>query len=104
MKFAALALLAAVLFSDEAEARLRGGRRGKGRGRGGKKNAVSAECIVEAASEGDTEGKFKLYQRADKEGNVKPISVHGKFAFAEEADNAVDWSIQFWDDASCSGS
>ena len=100
MKFAALALLAAVLFSDEAEARLRGGRRG----RGGKKNAVKAECLVEGASEGDTSGRFKLYQGTGKDGNVKPIKVYGKFDFAEEADNDVDWSIQFWDDASCSGS
>ena len=97
MKFAALALLSVVLFSDDAEAR-------RGRKRGGKKNTVRADCTVEGATEEDTSGYFKLYQGTGKDGAVKPIKVYGKFDFAEEADNEVDWSIQFWDDASCSGS
>ena len=43
MKFAALALLAVVLFSDDAEARRGRGRKRRG---GGGKNAVTATCDI----------------------------------------------------------
>ena len=91
MKFAALALLAVVLFSDDAEAK-RG--RGRKRGRGGK-NAVTASCDIVPDSDDASTGGFKLYQGTGKDGTVRPISVKGKFTF-DPADSEVDWSIAFF--------
>ena len=91
MKFAALALLAVVLFSDDAEAR-RG--RGRKRGRGGK-NAVTATCDIVPDSDDASTGGFKLYQGTGKDGTVRPISAKGKFTF-DPADSEVDWSIAFF--------
>ena len=97
MKFTALALLAVVLFSDDAEAR-----RGRGR-RGGKKgNAVTAQCDLVPEDELASSGGFKLYQGTGKDGTVKPIGVKGKFEFGD-ANDGVNWSIEVFDAEACSG-
>merc|ERR1719464_2626331 len=99
MKFAALALLAVVLFSDDAEAR-RGKKRG---GRGGRgKNGVKAECTLVQDQAEDPTGGFYLRQSTKKDGTVRPIHVGGKFEFAAE-DAAVNWSINVFDNADCTG-
>ena len=85
MRFAALALMAVVLFSDDAEARR--GRRRRGRG----KKGVSAKCTVTAADPlTDVDGYFKLYQKTRRDGTVKPIHVFGRF---ENLVDATDYSI-----------
>ena len=85
MRFAALALMAVVLFSDDAEARR--GRRRRGRG----KKGVSAKCTVTAADPlTDVDGYFKLYQKTKRDGTVKPIHVFGRF---ENLVDATDYSI-----------
>ena len=86
MKFTALALLVAVLFSDVAE---------------GKK--VKAKCVVEDAKEGDAVGFFRLSQRTNRKGVVRPIKAFGKFIFDAE-DSDMDWSIKVYDDDTCTGS
>jgi len=102
MRFAALALLAAVFFADDAEAK-RGGRgRGRGgRGGGGRKRkpkGVTASCIVEADAEDDAAGTFFLHQRTSRDGNAKAIHIGGKFT---DLDSALDWSVEAYSDADC---
>ena len=88
MKFAAPALLAGVLFSDDAEAH----------------NKVRARCVIEDAKEGDTVGWLKLSQITKMNGEVRPIKVFGKLIFgSEEFDEDEDWLINIYDDSFCSG-
>ena len=89
IKFAAPALLAGVFFSDDAEAQ---------------RNKVRARCVIEDAKEGDTVGWFRLSQRTNRDGVVKPIKAFGKFIFgSEEFDDDEDWLINIYDDGFCSG-
>ena len=99
MKFAALALLAVVLFSDDVEARRRR-RRGGGGSRGGS-NVVKATCTIVPDDADASTGDFKLYQ-GSKDDVAKPISLHGSFTFAAE-DSEENWSIALYDDDSCAG-
>ena len=91
MKFAAIALLAVVMLSADAEAK----RRWKPKG-------VTAKCSIPDSEEEDAiKGGFFLRQRScDDDENAKPISLSGKVWNAERGE---DFTAQLYGDAECGG-
>ena len=94
-KFAALALMAVVLFSDDAEAKKRGGKRG---GKG-KKRPADAVCDIEV-------GKLELFQGVKKNKRNQTSEVKPIWAKIElEQDAApVEPTLQIFNAADCGGS
>ena len=94
MKFAALALMAVVLFSDYAEAK-RGSRGGKGKGK------KPADAICELAEDAVPTGQIELFQGTNKRtGEVKPIWTKIELDLAEAP---VEPTLQIYDRADCAG-
>ena len=91
MKFAAIALMALVMFSADAEAK-----------RGGKRRGITAKCGIPASEAEDAiKGGFFLQQKLQGDAdNAWPIKVGGK---VWNADNTEDYSAQLYADNACGG-